>query len=481
VPAPEIWGHAIRIANHFDLYERAVFSTHVTAMTWDDTAKHWVIETDRGDRMTATYLAMGTGPLNRPKLPGIPGLESFAGHPFHTARWDYAYTGGTYEGAPMTGLADKRVGIIGTGATAVQCVPPLGRDAKELFVFQRTPSAIDERNNHPIDPAWYSTLQPGWQREWLLNFATLQAGGFADEDLVKDGWTDISQRIRDRMVELHDGNPEMDAEAFVAAYEDSDDERTEQIRRRVDSIVADPETADGLKAWYRQLCKRPCFHDEYLQTFNRPNVHLVDTDGKGVERIDETGVWAAGRHYELDCIVFASGFEVNTDYTHRSSFEVVGRDGLTLTQKWSDGMESYHGMHVRGFPNMFIIGFSQGANLIANITSNYTEAGTTLAAILRHAEAIGAREVECSADAERHWVQAIEDAPRGLAGGPDCTPGYYNNEGQPEGRRHKLNMGGYPAGPVAFFHYIDDWRTSGDFEGLEFDRHDHHAPSMAFL
>ena len=148
--------------------------------------------------MRAKYLAMGTGPLHRPKLPGIPGIETFAGHSFHTSRWDYAYTGGDASGAPMVGLADKRVGIIGTGATSVQCIPHLARAAGELFVFQRTPSSIDIRNNHPIDPDWFATLEPGWQDEWLMNFTTLQTGGFADDDLVMDGWTDISQRIRDR-------------------------------------------------------------------------------------------------------------------------------------------------------------------------------------------------------------------------------------------------------------------------------------------
>jgi cation diffusion facilitator CzcD-associated flavoprotein CzcO len=369
----------------------------------------------------------------------------------------------------MTNLADKRVGIIGTGATGVQCVPALGRDAGELFVFQRTPSAIDARNNHPIDPEWFATLGPGWQREWLMNFATLQTGGFADEDLVHDGWTDITQRIRDRMMERLDGDlSKMTAESFIEAYEDSDDEKMDEIRARAEAIVADPTTAQHLQAWYRQFCKRPCFHDEYLQTFNRPNVHLVDTDGQGVERIDETGVWANGEHYDLDCIVFASGFEFNTDYTHRSAFEVYGRDGQTLTDKWADGMESFQGMHVHGFPNMFVVGLTQGAALAANVTSNYTEAGLTLAAIVGHAEAIGATEVECTAEAEREWVAAIEAAPRSFVGGPECTPGYYNNEGQPEGRRQKLNMGGYPLGPVAFFQYIDEWRNGGELPGLEF-------------
>ncbi len=467
--APEIWGHAKRIAEHYDLYPKAIFSTDVTTMTWNDEAKHWLVSTDRGDRITAKYIAMGTGPLNRPKLPGVPGLDSFGGHTFHTARWDYDYTGGSYEGAPMTKLADQRVGIIGTGATAVQCIPPLGRDAKELYVFQRTPSAIDARNNHPIDPDWFATLQPGWQREWLMNFATLQGGGFADEDLVHDGWTDISQRIRDRMMDLLEGDlSKMTVDSFEQAYHDSDDEKMEEIRARADAIVDDPATAEDLKAWYRQLCKRPCFHDEYLPAFNLPNVHLVDTAGKGVQRIDETGVWANGEHYELDCIVFASGFEVNTDYTHRSAFEVIGRDGLTLTEKWSDGMESYHGMHVRGFPNMFVVGFAQAAALVANVTSNYTDAGLTLAAIVRHAEDLGAAEVECTAEAERDWVAAIEATPRLLIGGPDCTPGYYNNEGQPEGRRAKLAMAGYPLGPVAFFEYIDEWRNGGEFPGLAF-------------
>jgi cation diffusion facilitator CzcD-associated flavoprotein CzcO len=468
VLAPEIWGHAKRIGRHFDLYDRAVFSTHVTTMTWNDDDKHWLVSTNRGDRITAKYVAMGTGPLNRPKLPGVPGLDSFGGHAFHTSRWDYEYTGGSYEGAPMAGLTGKRVGVIGTGATAVQCVPPLGRDAGELFVFQRTPSAVDARNNHPIDADWYAELGPGWQRDWLLNFATLQTGGWADEDLVKDGWTDISQRIRDRMVARQHGDTTMSVDAFLAAYHDSDDEKTEEIRRRADALVDDGRTADLLKAWYRQFCKRPCFHDEYLQTFNRPNVHLVDTDGQGVERIDESGIWADGTHYALDCIVFASGFEFNNDYTHRSGFEIIGRDGVTLTSKWADGMESYHGMHVAGFPNMFVIGFTQGANLGANVTSNYTEAGRTLASIVLHAEAIGAREVECTALAERDWVSAIEATPPTLIGGPDCTPGYYNNEGKPAGRRHKLNMGGYPLGPVAFFHYIDEWRSNGEFAGLEF-------------
>jgi len=465
-PAPEIFGHARRIAATFGLYDNALFSTEVTGLEWDDDSSRWIISTDRGDEIRARFVAMGTGPLHRPKLPGIPGIEQFEGHAFHTSRWDYDYTGGDAAGAPLDRLADKRVGIIGTGATAVQCIPHLARSAQELYVFQRTPSSIDVRNNHPIEPDWFATLGPGWQQEWLANFAILQTGGFAEEDLVKDGWTDIAQRIRDRIIA--DMGEDFGPEAMLRAYEDSDDEKMTEIRARVDTIVHDPATAEALKPWYRQLCKRPCFHDEYLQAYNEPSAHLVDTDGQGVERIDETGVWVAGVHHELDCIIFASGFEVGTDYARRSGFETVGRGGVKLSEHWADGMQTLHGVHVLGFPNMFIIGLSQAANLISNITHNLTEAGSTIATVVAHAIDVGADQVEVTEQAEAAWVALIEGNSAGFLGNPDCTPGYYNNEGRPVGRRERLNSSGYPLGPVAYFEFIDRWRASGEFEGLEF-------------
>jgi cation diffusion facilitator CzcD-associated flavoprotein CzcO len=468
VLAPEIFEHCHRIATTFDLYRDALFSTAVTKLEWDDASARWIVHTDRGDAFRAQFVAMGTGPLNRPKLPGIPGIETFAGHVFHTSRWDYGNTGGDWTGAPMTHLADKRVGIIGTGATAVQCIPPVARDAQELYVFQRTPSSVDERNNHPIDPDWFASLEPGWQRKWLLNFATLQTGGFADEDLVKDGWTDISQRIRDRIVaKVSEGN-EFTAELADLAFLESDDEKMDEIRARCDSVVEDRDTAEQLKAWYRQLCKRPCFHDEYLQAYNRPNCHLVDTAGRGVERIDEHGVWVGGVHYDLDCLIFASGFEVGTSYDRRSGYDTAGRNGYQLSKRWEDGMCSMHGIHVHGFPNLFIIGFAQGANLISNVTSNLADAGVTIAAVVRHALETGADEVEVTEEAEQAWMDLLETNPLSFFGNADCTPGYYNNEGQPLNSRARFGMAGYPLGPVAFFEFIDRWRNSGEFEGLEF-------------
>jgi cyclohexanone monooxygenase len=464
--APEILEHCQRIGKQYGLYDNALFHTEVTDLEWDDDRSRWIIRTNRGDEFTAQFLAMGTGPLHVPKLPGIPGIESFQGHSFHTSRWDYAYTGGDPSGAPMEHLADKRVGIIGTGATAVQCVPHLAKACKELYVFQRTPSSVDVRDNRPTDPEWFSQIAtPGWQQRWLENFTANQTGLSAEEDLVMDGWTDLSRRIRSKIMSLppEDFTPEK----MLAAYEDSDHEKMTEIRARVDAIVEDPATAEGLKAWYRQLCKRPCFHDEYLQAYNEPGTHLVDTDGKGVERITEKGVVVAGVEYELDCIIYASGFEVGTEMTRRWGYDMKGRDGLKLSEYWADGMRTKHGTHVHGFPNAFVVQMTQGANLISNVPHNFVEAGRTIAMIVQHALENGHQEVEVTKEAEDAWMELLASGPGMTLGSADCTPGYYNNEGQPGGQGWTQFVG-YPGGAMAYFQYLDAWRNKGDFAGLEF-------------
>jgi cation diffusion facilitator CzcD-associated flavoprotein CzcO len=464
--APEILEHCRRIGKQFGLYDNALFHTEVTDIEWDDDHARWIIRTNRDDAFTAQFLGMGTGPLHVPKLPGIPGIEDFRGHSFHTSRWDYAYTGGDPSGAPMEHLADKRVGIIGTGATSVQCVPHLSRACRELYVFQRTPSSVDVRANAPIDPDWFADIAtPGWQQRWLQNFTENQAGGFAVEDLVQDGWTDLARRIRGRILALPP--EEMTPENMWTAFEDSDFEKMEEIRARVDSIVDDSTTAQGLKAWYRQLCKRPCFHDEYLQSFNRPNTHLVDTDGKGVEQITENGLVAAGREYELDCIIYASGFEVGTAFTRRAGYDPAGRDGLRLSDCWEDGMRTLHGTYVHGYPNLFIVQPTQGANLISNVPHNLVESGRTIAMVVRHALDHGHRTVEVTKDAQDAWIELLLSGPGSMIGQPDCTPGYYNNEGSTMAPEFKLFVG-YPLGAAEYFRYLDGWRSSGAFEGLEY-------------
>ncbi|MGO4256405.1 flavin-containing monooxygenase [Marmoricola sp. RAF53] len=471
---PEIYEHAQRIGKHYDLYEDALFHTAVTHVEWLEERSVWLVETNRGDAFTTQYLGMGTGPLHVAKLPGIPGIETFRGTSFHTSRWDYRYTGGDPDGSPMVNLRDKRVAIIGTGATAVQAVPELAKDCGELLVFQRTPSAVDVRDNQPIDPDWFARIAtPGWQQRWLDSFIALWDSVLSDpseldldqEDLVQDGWTDLGRRMGRaiKSVPLDQLSPE----SVMLAIEAADNIKMNQIRSRVDEIVEDPATAAKLKAWYNQMCKRPCFHDDYLPAFNRPNVRLIDTDGRGVERITETGVVVDGELYEVDLIIYASGFEFyGTDATDRMGYDVFGREGLSLSAFWEDGMKTLWGQQVRGFPNLFIQQLFQGAFLGSNIPHNLVDTAKTIALTVKHMQENDLARVEPTQEAQDAWVDLLLTQGRTL-GNPECTPGYYNNEGAELDLKARHNVG-YPKGSAAFFTMMDAWRASGTFEGLAF-------------
>jgi cyclohexanone monooxygenase len=458
--APEIMAHSRRIGEHYDLYRDACFQTEVSGLVWSGVDARWIITTNRGDRMRARFVVMANGPLNRPKLPGIEGITRFQGHTFHTSRWDYDYTGGGPDGG-LDRLADKRVGIIGTGATAVQCVPHLGEGAGELFVFQRTPSSVDVRNNQPTDPAWAENLQPGWQRALMENFNSLTSGEVLEEDLVQDGWTEI---IRNLISLANFRSRGADWEEIPKLMELADFKKMEQIRARAAELVEDPEIAEALKPYYRQFCKRPCFHDEYLQTFNRDNVHLIDTGGRGVDAITERGVVANGEEYALDCIIFATGFEVGTGYTRRSGYDVVGRDGLQLSEKWADGVRTLHGLHIHGFPNLFVMSNAQSA-LTVNFPHQMDEVARHIGFILEQCGRGNVNTVEAEKAAEDAWVEEIRSLARyNEAFQASCTPGYYNNEGQPNPR--SIQNGSYGKGPNAFFALLEDWRQEGTMAGL---------------
>ena len=459
---PEILEHARRIGSHYDLYDGALFHTAVTDLRWNENAQEWVVSTNRGDALRARFVIMSNGPLNTPKLPGVPGIERFKGHTFHTSRWDYAYTGGSAEGG-LSGLADKRVAIIGTGATAVQCIPHLGASAEALYVYQRTPSSIDVRNNRPTDPAWAASLQPGWQKERMENFNILTSGGIVEQDLVMDGWTEI---IRNLISMANFRGTAIPREEVPRLMELADFQKMNAIRARVDAIVEDPATAEALKPWYRQFCKRPCFHDEYLPTFNRPKVHLIDTQGRGVERITETGVVANGVETPVDCIIFATGFEVGTAFTHRAGYDVTGRGGLKLSDAWAEGMRSLHGLLVQGFPNLMITSNAQ-SGFTTNFPHAMDERARHMAYLLHSLKAQGAQIVEATEAGQEAWVETLRKASRASESfQAECTPGYYNNEGKPNPL--SVQNGSYGRGPVRFFQLLEAWRDAGTFEGLEF-------------
>ncbi|MFC6063855.1 flavin-containing monooxygenase [Streptomyces ochraceiscleroticus] len=450
-PGEEIRQHARAIGHHFDLYRDACFQTEVTDLRWDEDALEWVARTDRGDLMRARYVVVSSGPFSRPKLPGIPGIESFRGHTFHTSRWDYGYTGGDANGN-LRGLADKRVGLIGTGATAIQCVPHLGHDAQHLYVFQRTPSSVDVRGNRPTDPEWAKSLAPGWHRRRRDNFLAHVTGGGAEEDLVHDGWTTSARLLQSLLPGKADA--ELSPEDRWAMAELADFRKMNEIRARVDGIVEDPATAEALKPWYRYMCKRPTFSDTYLQTFNRPNVTLVDTEGRGVERITENAVVVGGTAYEVDCLVFATGFDIGVAPAERLGLPVRGRGGVTLADAWQDGPQTLHGFYSPGFPNFFQLGSVQNA-VSVNYVHVLDEQATHIAEVVAEARKRQARYVEPSADAVAAWGATLRgtapDAGRFLA---ECTPSYYNNEGKPSGRSES-----YGGGPVEFYALLRRWRA----------------------
>jgi cyclohexanone monooxygenase len=466
---PEIYDHCRRIGKHYGLYDSAIFSTQVRELHWDEALKRWRVSTNRGDDFRARFVVMASGPFHRPKLPGIPGIKDFQGHGFHSSRWDYEYTGGDSNGG-LDKLADKRVAVVGTGATTIQIVPFLGRDAKHLYVFQRTPSSVGVRNNRPTDPEWVKSLKPGWQKDRQRNFHawTFEGMALGQPDYVCDFWTELGRNTAARVLELEDPAA-MTPEQFMAIQEEEDYKVMERLRRRIAGIVEDPEAAEALKPYYRFLCKRPCTNDEYLPTFNRPNVTLVDVSStKGVERATAKGLVANGVEYEVDCIIYASGFEISTEISRRYSIDAIeGRDGLSLFDYWHDGYKTLHGMTSRGFPNQFYTGFTQ-VGISANIAANYELQGEHIAYIISEALARGALTVEPSQEAQDDWGKTIRETAIDMTPfNQQCTPGYYNNEGGGGGEGIRFYLG-EPYGPgfYAFGDLLTAWRDKGDLDGL---------------
>jgi cation diffusion facilitator CzcD-associated flavoprotein CzcO len=450
-PGEEIRRHAVRIAEKSDLYADALFSTSVTALTWDETAEAWIVGTDRGDRFRATYVITATGTLSELKLPGIPGIETFRGHTFHTSRWDYGYTGGTPDGG-LTGLADKRVGVVGTGATGVQVVPKLAEDAGHLYVFQRTPSSVDVRANRRTTARDVGADRPGWASGRRENFLRLTSGEPVAQDLVDDQWTRSAVLLEKLLPSFR---RQGDRAAFEAAYEAADAAKMNEIRARVERIVTDPETAERLKPWYRYACKRPTFSDQYLQAFNRDNVTLVDTaDTHGIERMTERGVVVGGTEYALDCLIFATGFSVGVSGVHSGRLPVRGRGGVLLQDAWRErGPRTLHGFTSNGFPNLLQMGGTQSAASV-NYTHVLDEHAVHAAALVAAAEAQGAL-IEPSTEAEDAWIAVLaRDAPEHAWFHAECTPGYYNAEGR--GRPDAPIS--YPHGAPAFHALLKRWR-----------------------
>ena len=452
--APEIFAYCQLLGRTFDLYRGALFQTEVEDMRWDESRKRWDVMTSRQDVLSAKFILIAGGELHKAKLPGIPGSETYAGRAFHTSRWDYSYTGGSSQ-TLMEKLADKRVGIIGTGATAVQVVPKLAEAAKELFVFQRTAACVGVRNNKPTDLEWFKSLKPGWQAERTRNFTQAVTGAQPAVDMIDDEWTKMNWVDTRKL-------PENDEEALE--LERIDFENMERVRQRIADVIKDPATAELMMPWYSQSCKRPCFHDEYLPAFNRPNVHLVDTDGKGVNEINESGVIVNGVEYPVDLLIFASGFEVTTGYTHRLGFDPKGRNGISLSEAWAEGPATLHGVLSNGFPNMFMISTVQGAQA-TNFVHSITEAAQHVAFLIEQCVKGDIATIEPETAAQENWFETLFAQLWGIARyNATCTPGYLNSEGGGDMRSARAIA--WMTSVLGFAEYVENWRKQGDLAGL---------------
>jgi cation diffusion facilitator CzcD-associated flavoprotein CzcO len=478
----EIRQHFEAIARKYDLLADVLFHTRVDRSEWDDRRARWIIRTDRDDEVSARYLVLAPGILNLMKLPAIPGMEDFQGRSFHTARWDYQYTGGRPDRLPpiyggdedgrLSNLGDKVVGIMGTGASAIQSIPPLAESAQRLFVFQRTPSAVGVRGNRPTGEDVLGTVRPGWQWERMLNFQSVVGGFPAERDLVDDGWTHHFGPTHRAPRE-----PGLSVEDMVRRAEEIDFQIMEEHRSRVVETVTDPARAEILKPYYRYICKRPLFHDEYLPVFNYPNVTLVDCPA-GIERVTERGLLIDGHEYELDCLIYATGFEAEmTPLSRRAGHEVLGRGGVRLADKWESegGALSLFGMMTRGFPNMFIMPApGQQAVVTVNHTLITVVGAEHIGATVKTLESRGVKVFDVSDQAEAQWCEKIlEGYVDGTAIMSACTPSRLNNEGNPGAMKPRNGSYGGGLGDFyGFYELIAEWRAQlarGDAVGLEID------------
>ncbi|WP_199435264.1 flavin-containing monooxygenase [Qaidamihabitans albus] len=454
----EILDHARAIGRHYQLYDTALFQTRADDVRWDESDSRWVVHTDRNDIVRARHVVMTTGGLlHRPKLPGIPGLESFEGKWFHASRWDYSFTGGDAKGG-LVGLQGKRVAVVGTGATALQVVPHVAEWADHLYVVQRTPSVVDIRANAPTDSEWAASLEPGWQRRRMENFDLLLAGFSQKEDLVNDQWTQLWGFPDPDPTE--DGSSS-DQESFMRKLRAYDHAQMERVRARVDELVDDPEVAAALKPWYATHCKRPGFHDKYLQTFNRENVTLVDTGGRGLDGISAHAIHVDSTAYDVDCIIYATGFEAAVSPGRAGGFTVRGRNGATLEERWKGAVRSVHGIYSNQFPNLFIVGGLRQAAVSINVLFVNGEQARHVAEMLQHLIQQDVRSFEVTAEAETRWAALMaEKSAYNEESTKACTPSFYNNEGDLEANT-PLFAAFYGGGPVEYIDLLAKWRAEG--------------------
>lgn len=486
----EIRGQCERVATHYGF--RAMFSTKVDSHVWDETKGRWIVQMTQsfGDvqppkqmKVQAQFLFLCGGVLAVPKAPGLPGLAEFSAQNaiFHTSRWDYTVTGGSQEQPDMVNLKDKRVAIIGTGATSVQAVPHLAKWAKHLYVIQRTPSYCGERTQQETTPeTWAKVTEsgPGWQRRRMTNLNSFLTAEPEPVDLVDDGWSRNQARSG-----LIGSSSQLMEQAATGKHIDAllriDEPIADELRARVDSEVRDPNTAEKLKPWYPGWCKRPTFNDDYLATFNRDNVTLVDTNGNGIDRYTERGIVVGGRELDVDVLVLATGFTPSGQLLPEELLKasIIGRDGRLLKDKWdSSEVGTLFGVATNGFPNLFSV-FGRGSPASYNMTSGFDITGRLIAHVIAQATKESKQPerlvIEVDRRDEEKWMAQVAKNAAWYSALTICTPSYFNAEGEkapstPEKQYQQALTATWGRGVNDYERIVTEYtkRTSDQLEGF---------------
>jgi cation diffusion facilitator CzcD-associated flavoprotein CzcO len=495
----EIRAYIEDLVKHFGLQGRILLRSQLNRIEWDDSQKTWKTnitlrhgpegKEEKTLSVRADFVTLASGVFPYPQVPRVSGLAEFEGQMFHTSRWNYDVTGGTCDTVlpEMDKLKGARVGIIGTGATAVQVVPQLAKYAKELYVFQRTPSQVNSRGQRDTDPTeWNAKIaaKPGWQKHRIENLAECISSHIdpGSEDLVDDNWSRLKTYAA-----LVGGNrfgrvsPEK-AQEHIGKMVALDAEHNKKVRNLVSEVVKDKRTAEKLTPWYPTWCKRPTFSDLYLQAFNNDNVHLIDTDGKGIDRVTPQGIVANAQEYSLDILVLSTGYRTPAtrgDPGSRAGIEIVGRNGRKLSEKYEEeGICTLHGVCTNGYPNLFYQSAAQ-----AGASANYMHLLDVLSEHIASVIAQGLKRtssgsvvIEASYDAENAWGMQIAQNAAYFSPLVICTPGYNNAEGEalnmPPVDDHvammkKAKAAIWQAGIVDFVRLLEKWRGDGKLEGLE--------------
>jgi cation diffusion facilitator CzcD-associated flavoprotein CzcO len=396
---PEVLRYLEHVAERFDLLRDVTLSTRVLGAHWDDAAARWTVTTDTGESVSAQFVIMATGVLSASKLPEVPGLERYRGRTHHTARW----------GKDEVRFDGLRVGVIGTGSSGIQSIPLIAEQAADLTVFQRTANFSTPARNRPLDPAEVADMKANY-RAWR---AAQRVSGYG---VPAEPATELALSVSelDRLAAYEAGWAKGEIVGLISCYLDilldpaANETASEFAREKIRAVVTDPEVAETLSPRTFPIgTKRLCLDTGYYETFNKPNVYLVDLRKTPLVEFTEAGLRTSDRDYELDAIVFATGFDAMTGAL--TAIDIRGRDNAWLADEWRNGPRTYLGIAVAGFPNMFTVTGPLSPSVLSNMVVSIEQHVEWITGCIAHMRAAGAGSIEATAEAEAGWVQHVAE------------------------------------------------------------------------